>query len=228
MTPSRSHWSTNQALSQPTQFGWSERAQGGTVQGGVPVIVHPAPSPADSLDPRDELKGRRQWEQLGAHCQHWCVFRVSSPGGNYVTSITGYEVFITIAVTLISNIVPIGTRAFALLSKWSFVQSSKKAILSIPPTPSKEREREKGKRSLMLLSKGMWATEVQPHRKLPGTDTNNSFHETHACYTPWYCSFGRAAGRQGGEGGLSLLSKPWPTHEESCGSREIDSTQTRF
>ena len=85
------------------------------------------------------------------------------------------------------------------------------------PTPQKREREEKGKRNLMLLSKGMWATDVQPNRKLPGTYTNNLFRATHACYTAWYSSFGRAVGRQGGAGGLSLLSKPWHTHEESCG-----------
>lgn len=124
-----------------TQVGWSERAQGGTVQGGVPVTALPAPSPTDSLDPRDELKGRRRREQLGAHGQHRCTFRVKFCRRQLFISVTGYEVFITIAVTLTSNIVPIGTRAFAPLPKWSFIQSSKKIILSIPPTPSKEREK---------------------------------------------------------------------------------------
>ena len=73
---------------------------------------------------------------------------------------------------------------------------------------NKRERKEKGKRNLILLSKDMWAMEVQPNKKLPGTYTNNLFWETRVCYAAQLSSFGRTVGSKGGEGGLSLLSKP--------------------
>lgn len=77
--------------------------------------------------------------------------RMCLPGkfsrGNYVTSITGYEVFITIAVTLISNTVPpSGQRVLPCQN--DHLYKVLETILSILPAYSlakREREKRKGK-----------------------------------------------------------------------------------
>lgn len=90
-----------------------------------------------------EMSSRKKSDESNSQlCQHGCVFRVSSQEAIMLHQCRIWE-FITVAMTLISNTVPIGTRLCSFVKMIPFIQSSKKTILSIPPAYSlKEKRRE--------------------------------------------------------------------------------------